>query len=388
MYISRIILKNWKNFRSADANLREVTYVIGANAAGKSNLLDAFRFLRDVAKPQGGGLQKAISDRGGLKKIRCLHARREPEVSIEIHFKDEINAKQTKWRYKLSIKSEGVGTNRPIIAAEEVYHTRFQTEERLLKRPDRKDRHDKERLTQTFIEQVQANRNFREIAEHLSDATYLHLVPQLLKYGDFIGGRQLENDPFGQAFLDRVAAAPVIVRKSRLRRIEKALSKAIPQFEKLRFERDSKGHPHLEARYMHHRPMAGWQKEDQFSDGTLRLIALFWLLMDGDSLLLLEEPELSLDEDIVRQLPRLIDRVRRTTKRRQRQLIVSTHSQALLENKAIDGRGVLRLDRTSEGSKILGPTGDDLKLLRSGFSAAEILLPKVHPRKAEQMVLL
>ena len=388
MLISRIKLKNWRNFRQADAKLRDVTYVIGANASGKSNFLDAFRFLRDIAKPQGGGLQKAVSDRGGLTKLRCLHARRDPEVSIEVSLVESMADSAPRWRYRLGFKSEGVGANRPIVAFEEVYERHGSKEKCIFTRPNDDDKADRERLTQTHLEQVQTNRLFREIAAYFSDTTYLHLVPQLLKYGDFIGGRQLENDPFGQAFLIRVARASDKVRVSRLARIEKALAKAIPQFEQLRFHSDSSGHPHLEARYTHHRPNAGWQREDQFSDGTLRLVALFWLLMDSDSLLLLEEPELSLDEDIVRHLPRLIDRVRRSTKKRQRQLIVSTHSQALLENEAIDGRGVLRLERANEGTIILPPSKKELELLKAGLSPAEVLLPKVHPKMLDQMVLL
>lgn len=388
MFISRIVLKNWRNFKEADANLRDVTYVIGANATGKSNFLDVFRFLRDVAKPQGGGLQKAISDRGGLKKLRCLHARSRPEVSIEVHLSEFSAEDEPGWIYHLAIKSEGVGSNRPIVAKEQVTKIVDRQKKVLFTRPNEKDREDRERLTQTFLEQVSENRAFREIADDFSGATYLHLVPQLIKYGDFIGGRQLENDPFGQAFLERLAKVSEKTRESRLRRIEKALSKAIPQFEKLRFEKDSAGRPHLEARYLHHRPNAGLQKEDQFSDGTLRLIALFWLLVDGDGLLLLEEPELSLDEDIVRQLPRLIDRVSRSNKKRRRQMIVTTHSQALLENKAIDGFGVLRLERSDEGSRVLRPSSEEISLLKSGLSVADVLLPKVHPTKVGQLELL
>ena len=64
MIISHIILRNWKNFRKVDVDLKERSFVVGPNASGKSNFLDAFRFLRDIAKP-GGGLQKAISSREG-----------------------------------------------------------------------------------------------------------------------------------------------------------------------------------------------------------------------------------------------------------------------------------------------------------------------------------
>ena len=88
MYITRLRLKNWRNFRNLDVELREFAYIIGPNASGKSNLLDALRFLHDIAKPDGGGLQRALSVRGGVAKIRCLHARTDPEIKIEVWVSD------------------------------------------------------------------------------------------------------------------------------------------------------------------------------------------------------------------------------------------------------------------------------------------------------------
>ena len=62
-------LKNWKNFASVDIELRDRMFLVGANATGKSNLLDAFRLLRDLAVP-GGGLAEAIRRREGVGTIR------------------------------------------------------------------------------------------------------------------------------------------------------------------------------------------------------------------------------------------------------------------------------------------------------------------------------
>ncbi len=81
MFVSHVRLKNWRNFRKVDVKLGYRVFAVGPNASGKSNFLDAFRFLRDIAK-QGGGLQKAVADRGGLSKIRCLAARRYPDVEL------------------------------------------------------------------------------------------------------------------------------------------------------------------------------------------------------------------------------------------------------------------------------------------------------------------
>ena len=198
MLITKLTLKNWRNFKKVDVSLRERVYVIGPNASGKSNLLDVFRFLRDVAKPEGGGLQKAVKDRGDI-----------------------------------------------------------------------------DRLTQTHLKQINTNKAFREIADFFANVTYLHLVPQLLKYADQLGGYRLEDDPFGQAFLERIAKTPEKTRNARLSKIENVLRVCVPNMRNLRFVRDkATGTPHLEALYEHWRPDAGWQREDQFSDGTLRLLGI------------------------------------------------------------------------------------------------------------------
>ena len=91
MLITRIALKNWRNFAHIDVNLRETVYLIGPNASGKSNFLDALRFLRDVATPRGGGLQKAIADRHGMSKLRSLMARSKPEVEICIELAEDAD---------------------------------------------------------------------------------------------------------------------------------------------------------------------------------------------------------------------------------------------------------------------------------------------------------
>lgn len=54
MIISHIKMKNWRNFRNVDTPLGRRIFLVGANASGKSNFLDALRFLRDIAKTEGG----------------------------------------------------------------------------------------------------------------------------------------------------------------------------------------------------------------------------------------------------------------------------------------------------------------------------------------------
>lgn len=385
MLITRLQLKNWRNFRKVDIHLRERIFVIGPNASGKSNLLDVFRFLRDIAKPEGGGFQKAVKDRGGITKLRCLLARKDPEISIVVEIAERADADPV-WRYSLSFKSEGKGQQRPMISMERVEDLR--TRKIRLDRPNNlDDKNDPQRLTQTHLEQINSNLDFREVAEFFSTTTYLHLVPQLLKHSDQLGSYRLENDPFGQAFLERIAKIPEKTSKARLSKIESVLQICVPNMRQLRFVRDvTTGAPHLEAMYKHWRPDAGWQREDQFSDGTLRLLGIMWSLLDGDSLLLLEEPELSLNEDIVRQIHTLIWRLQRNAKYR-RQVLITTHSQALLEDKAIDPREVIRLEPSKDGTSVLETNEQDKALIAAGYTVAETMLPKVRPTDVDQLSL-
>ena len=150
MILKHVKLQNWRNFRVVDVALSDTTYILGANAAGKSNFLDVFRFLRDITKKEGGGLQKAIAERGGISKLRCLHARRDPQVSIEIDLESPTG---TLWSYALEFRSEGKGAQR-ILVSKEVVIKDGQT---IISRPDPNDRRDATRRTQTHLEQILRN---------------------------------------------------------------------------------------------------------------------------------------------------------------------------------------------------------------------------------------
>jgi predicted ATPase len=381
--ISHLTAKNWRNFRRLDVSLRERQFIVGPNAAGKSNFLDILRFIRDIAKTEGGGLQKALKDRGGVSKVRSLAARTDPEIAIDITLAEDSSGPPA-WRYALGIRQEARGLRLPYVS----YERAWRGNQQVLDRPDEADRKDRARLTQTFLEQIGANAEFREVARFFQLITYLHLVPQLLRYADMIQGRVLEDDPFGQGFLERVAKTTEKTRKARLRAVESARKIAVPQLKQLQFTRDADtGRPHLQALYSHWRPNAGWQQEDQFSDGTLRLIGLLWSLLESDSLLLLEEPELSLNAGIVAHLAPLIFRLQRP---RKRQVIISTHSEALLTERGIDGREVLLLTPQSEGTtvSVASDLTDVRALLDAGFTVGEAVLPKTRPAGMDQLELM
>jgi predicted ATPase len=65
--ILRVHVENFKSFSSMDIDLARFNVVIGSNAAGKSNFISIFRFLRDIAT---AGIVNAIAMQGGAEYLR------------------------------------------------------------------------------------------------------------------------------------------------------------------------------------------------------------------------------------------------------------------------------------------------------------------------------
>lgn len=377
----KVAFENWRNFEKVEVALQGRVFLVGPNASGKSNFLDAFRFLHDIVAV-GGGFQEAVRKRGGISSIRCLAARKSSDVSISVQLQKsqdltDAEAKPHLWEYSVRFSQDK--QKRPVIKSEVVK----KNEMVLVNRPDRSDEDDAKRLTQTHLEQVNVNQKFREIVDFFESIRYLHIVPQLIREPDRSVGKQ--DDPFGGDFLEQIARTARNTQQARLRKIKEALQVAVPQLQELELHRDeTKGTPHLRGKYEHWRSQGAWQDEKQFSDGTLRLIGLLWAALDGSGPLLLEEPELSLHPGLVRYIPQMFARIQRKTGR---QFIISTHSPELLGDKGIGLDEALLLAPKGEGTSVMPASAfDDIAiLLESGATLAEAVMPKTRPAKADQL---
>ena len=378
MHISKLHLRSWRNFKEVEAHLRPRVFVVGPNAVGKSNLLDAFRFLRDLASP-GGGLSTAVASRGGVSLMRCLYARQKSDIEFSVAIADDEGGSPS-WEYDLAIGQDN--NRRPIVKKEVVR----KGEQVVLERPDGQDAEDDARLMQTALEQVSENKAFRLVADFFRSVSYQHIVPQVVRDPRGFSANPVSNDPFGRDFLLRVWNTPQKTRDARLKNITKALKAAIPQLVELQADMDkSQGIPHLEGRFEHWRSHAARQNEAHFSDGTLRLLGLLWAVFEGTGPLLLEEPELSLHPEIVRRLPGLFSAAEQTRRIRSRQVVISTYSREMLDDEGISAEEVLVLQPTHEGTAIRPVTEADRVLLENGVTAADALLPAAAPEKAYQM---
>ncbi len=346
-------LQNWRNFKKVNVDLGARVFVVGPNASGKSNLLDAFRFLQELAI-EGGGLKNALegSNRGGFRAVRSLHAGNNSEVVIAV----TAQIGDDTWTYRLVLQAEETPQRRG--AARIVKERVERNGVEVLARPGSDDKKDHELLLATALEQSSANGKFRPLRDFLRSAEYIHVVPQLLRMPSQGEGRSFGKG-LGTGLIGAMGEVPKKTRDARLSRIQKALKSVLPQFETLEWFQDKKGIPHIRAKYKHWRLKGAWQEESSFSDGTLRLIGLLWYLDESGGPLLLEEPEMSLHSAAVRQLPRILANV---SKRRGRQVIMTSHSMDLVADTGIEPSELLLLRTTgSETAVTLGSEVDSLR---------------------------
>lgn len=126
--ITHLGLSNWRNFPRVDVDLAGRTFLVGPNASGKSNFLDAVRFLHDIVAV-GGGFEDAVRKRGGVSALRSLAARRYPDVGVRLALGTDDDARA--WEYELSFAQDN--RQRPYVKSE-VVRERGETR---LKRPVR-----------------------------------------------------------------------------------------------------------------------------------------------------------------------------------------------------------------------------------------------------------
>jgi predicted ATPase len=304
-------------------------------------------------------------------------------LAIEL---SESDSRELCWHYELNFKHTGGGIreNQVKIVSEKVFSGREQRY--VLDRSAETLGEDEETLKYTYLEQPNANKDFRVIQQFLQNVEYLNVVPQMVRESASSSYSGDKEDYYGRNFLKRLALLNDNTRRSYFRKINEFLKLAVPQLEELSFVKDEIGVPHLEARYVHWRTRGSKQQEMQFSDGTLRLIGFLFALIDSNGVLLLEEPEINLHPGIVAQFPEFIAKIQRV-KKGGRQVFITTHSYDILSNEGIAPEEVLLLTNSPEGTEVevLSNVEKAKNILAAGFSMADVVMPLTKPWSIESM---
>ncbi len=391
MRITHLRLADWRNFTGVDLDLGERLFILGPHAAGKSNLLDAIRFLRDVAAP-GGGLRRAVAVRGGVRRIRALAApdREGDGILLAVRLGDGEHPARLEYELRLAAAPRGPGDppGRAVVVSERLWAD--DRDRLLVDRPDDRDRADPGRLGATALESADPGSPLGRAAGLLGSVRDMRLVPQVIREASRGGPRP--GEAAGGDLLARLAATPPADRARRIAGITDALRMAVPQLADFEFVTAADGRPHLQARYADWRDESARQDETEFSDGTLRLIGLLWALQegaDGDAPgppVLMEEPEMSLHPDVVRQLPSLFARAVRGGPV---QVIATTHAAEILADEGLGLDEVLVLNPGPDGTtaRRAAEVPEVPELVGQGFGLNEALREVLRQDRAEGMPL-
>lgn len=384
MAITRIKVSNFKSFDDLEVELRPLNILVGANAAGKSNFLEVFRFVRDLA---ADGLENAVSIQGGMEYLTNLKIGGAKPFSLEIEFQHPetfvlsgpsgpIQAEVLATTYNLVLAPPVHGGTMSLVRDEISHRCSFtkrdyvhdSTQELgtgdLLISHRGADVTDSIRLGRSeFSDLFPADSTWKLSPEksllgrgghqpHLAtEIAILDFDPKLSKRATLVGGKaDLEADGSNLAIVLRNILADQEKRETFVRLLKDALpfvddlrvdhfpTKSLLISLKERFSEQT----YLPASFL--------------SDGTIHLTALVLaLFFEKAAITILEEPERSIH-------PHLISKVASMLKdaSRRKQVIVTTHNPELVRNADLedlllvqrDEEGFSRISRPAESTEV------------------------------------
>ena len=130
LFLSRVRIRNYKSIGLCDVSFRPLTILVGRNGAGKSNFLEALRFVVDGLQTS---LDHAIKSRGGIDSVRRRSTGHPRNFAIELHFHLPPD-RSAKYEFEIgsqtgggfSVRNEMLAINAPA-QREQYYHVKNAT---------------------------------------------------------------------------------------------------------------------------------------------------------------------------------------------------------------------------------------------------------------------
>lgn len=97
--LKRVSISGFKSIERTEVKLGRINVLIGANGAGKSNLLSFFEFVHDFFR-ESGGLQRFVQREGGANTLLFYGAKTTRCIEADICF--EVDQKDITYRFRLT----------------------------------------------------------------------------------------------------------------------------------------------------------------------------------------------------------------------------------------------------------------------------------------------
>lgn len=347
--VGRIQLQNYRSIARCDVTLEPLTFLVGSNGSGKSNFLDALRFVTQSLQQS---LEHAMRDRGGINEVRRRSGGHPNHFGIGMDLRlptgDAV-------RYAFRV---GAQKDRGYVVLREECHSGlhwFKVEDGEVSSsldsvmpPASLDR--------LYLVSASGLPVFRPVYESLVSMAFLNPVPDRVRRPQEPDpGERLERDGGNLVAIFERAAQDGDVRG----RIQEYLTRIVPGLEAVDVKR-ALGLQTLEFRQQMEGAKHPWKfKALSMSDGTLRALAVLVALFhrpepasNHPTLVGLEEPEMALHPAAAGVL---FDALVESSGARQ--VIVTTHSPDLIDRQDVDTRQ-LRAVRVQQGRSYVGPVDE------------------------------
>jgi len=314
--IRSIQVRNFKNFREAEFDVRPLNIFVGPNGAGKSNLGN---FLLMVSFLASGPFSSAFGP--GPFTFRQTLSRREKDdpnpQDQDIHFKITLEVEGTNYEYTLTFTE--IRRNEYLIKEETLQEVQGEI---LFTIGDIKARESKMAQMRKGHAWNEAERRVRSVAQYLSKIKRYRFVPDLIKKPASVQDSYL-LDHTGE----NLAAVIHFLEKNHpehFQRIGREIRRVVPNVR--RIFTPSLGDPHQIGIGVEEHSKSGYFVGPQLSDGFLVFVALCTLfnLPDQPRIFFIEEPETYINPNRLRVLYDLM--LRFSEQNPQKQVLTSSHS--------------------------------------------------------------
>jgi predicted ATPase len=102
VFLRRVRIRNYKSIAECDVQLGRLTLLVGRNGAGKSNFLDALRFVSDSLETS---LDHALKSRGGMSAVRRISTGHPRNIQIMLQL--VLEDRQAQYEFELRSESRG-----------------------------------------------------------------------------------------------------------------------------------------------------------------------------------------------------------------------------------------------------------------------------------------
>jgi len=385
MTIKRIKISNFKSFKNLEVELGNFNVLIGANASGKSNFVQIFKFLRDVVTL---GLDNAVSLQGGVGYLRNVNIGSSESFSLEVvsdlkyhvpvmRSKERrltgININETIYKFAMKFKKRGFGF--------EIAEDRLTQKGEFVKLKIQKKAlvEEKEKLGQGEIifsnvnGKIKVNSNLPDgtpIKEDdvlpffmkkrlppkipliqtlpffmpplFRDISIYDFDPKLPKKATPITGKaELEEDGSNLA----IVLKNIIENKDKERKLSNLVKNLLPFVDKLDIEKFADKSLLFKLQEIY--SLSQYLPASLISDGTINIAALtIALYFEEKPLTIIEEPERNIH-------PYLISKVINMMKdaSQKKQIIATTHNPEIVKHAGLEN--ILLISRDKEGFSVI-----------------------------------